>query len=36
MRLGNRLAVGKQPVGVLSAPIIIGFEGFVGFVINQR
>ena len=35
-RLHNRVAAGKQPVGVLSKPQQIGFEGFAGFVTKKN
>ena len=35
MRLGNRLAAGKQPVGVLPITLKNGFVSFVGFVTKQ-
>ena len=35
MRLGNRLAAGKQPVGVLPTTKKNGFVGFAGFVTKQ-
>jgi len=36
MRLGNRLAAGKQPVGALPITQKKGFVGFVGFVTKQK
>ena len=43
MRLGNRLAAGKQPfrikfgmTGMLSITLKNGFVGFVGFVTKQK
>ena len=36
MRLGNRLAAGKQPVGLLPITQKKGFVGFVGFVTKQK
>ena len=34
--LHNRVAAGKQPVGVLPQPRKNGFEGFVSFVTKQQ
>ncbi len=36
MRLHNRVAAGKQPVGLLPIPQKKGFEGFAGFVTKER
>jgi len=36
MRIGNRLAAGKQPVGVLPITLKNGFVSFVGFVTNKK
>lgn len=36
MRLGNRLAAGKQPVGMLPTTKKKGFVSFVGFVTKQK
>ena len=35
-RLHNRVAAGKQPVGVLSTTQKKGFEGFAGFVTKKN
>ena len=35
-RLHNRVAAGKQPVGVLSTTQKNGFEGFAGFVKKMK
>jgi len=35
-RLHNRVAAGKQPVGVLPTTLKRGFEGFAGFVIKKQ
>ncbi len=35
-RLHNRIAAGKQPVGLLPTTQEKGFEGFAGFVTKKR